>query len=47
VIQVMLVEEERTAEQFVFLVNQHLNESQYSKHIGNYANIDMEEKIPG
>lgn len=42
-----LVEEEGIAEHFIPLTKQCLNESQYCIQIGNYANVDMEQKIPG
>lgn len=46
-VQVMLLEEEGMAEHFVPLVQQRSSESQYCRQVGNYANIEMERKIPG
>lgn len=42
-----LVEEEGNAEHFIPLIKQCLNGSRYCIQIGNYANVDMEQKIPG
>lgn len=41
----MLAEKEGSAEHFFPLVKRCLNKSQYCIRIGDYANIDMEQKI--